>query len=219
MKNLIFSFLIVTFIIFNSQNIIAQNISKIDNYYIELCEEFDLAFKNRNKDNFIEINKKINFEHFLGENGLKFLKLKLSILTIIDNYDHAFFVFNEFKYLFNNEREVLFAQAVLSYKTGNEYRNYFHEAFKIIFLENNKTESDLVLLYILCIILDRIEKENIKQELFTIAKNNEMTLLIESIDEMEIEDLIFGIGNSTGFIITIPILFYEHQDPNSNWWE
>jgi len=196
-----------------------QNIIIVNNLYNELLDEYFMAFSYMNIEGYRKISEKINEEHYLLEDGLKILKLNISILSIIGEYENAFILFNEYNHLFNNERELIIINGVLSYKIGFEYKSYFENIYEIIYNDNNKKETDLILLYILNII-NNYQNQELKNELLKISQEpDNMKLLIEEFDKININDLIMCLGDFIGVILYSPIIYRENQVSNPNWWE
>ena len=222
MKNfIIFSLIIIMiFSCYKETNVKNnQNIIIVNNLYNELLDEYFMAFSYMNIEGYRKISEKINEEHYLLEDGLKILKLNISILSIIGEYENAFILFNEYNHLFNNERELIIINGVLSYKIGFEYKSYFENIYEIIYNDNNKKETDLILLYILNII-NNYQNQELKNELLKISQEpDNMKLLIEEFDKININDLIMCLGDFIGVILYSPIIYRENQVSNPNWWE
>ena len=127
----------------------------------DLYAAFIIAVQSMGREKYITVLEKINEEFFLSKNDIRILKLKFSILLTLNNYEEAFSVFNDHQHLFNYEYGRYILNGILSYRTGNEYINYFRNAFCIIY-SDNVSESHFVRLYILNKMVDN-EKDYLSE--------------------------------------------------------
>jgi hypothetical protein len=186
--------------------------------YSILENEINGAWKNSNRDEMLSIAGKITEEYFTGEDGLKYLKLKLLALTFAGEYKSAFLEIEVHSELFTNniyDYEFFAAQGLISWKINMDAIYYFTKAFEALNRResNKKTNGEKLLECYLATVLDKKNFIDFHDSYNSLT--GEEKLIADYYFQLNKEDLLRF--SPINFISMDPIYDVFSED-KENWW-
>lgn len=206
MYNLILVILVST--MFSCSPAIAQ--------YSDLANEITSAVKVGDREALTLASEQITNDQILKEDGLRYLKLKMTALTFAGEYQNAFHIIDEYITHFPEDYELLIGQAIIANRIGKDAIEYFFKAYNIIKEKSigSKTEFDLVVEYYLAILLNLEDSIYIQTELLPNLSSDGLDA-IEYYNSLNKKNLL--LASPIGFVASKPVPSSNGKE-NEEWW-
>ena len=160
----------------------------------------------------------ITDEDIRGKDGFRFLKLKLSALTMAGEYAEAYEIISKYLDFFDNNYELLIGQGIVAKQLGMEIIPYLHKAYeqlKNITVYNNEVE--IFFTHHLALVLGFSEDQSFVKDLVQNIMEEHKEGIIDFYKNASMDELISFIN--IGFIASEPWFrdLPSGRDP-LEWW-
>ncbi|MCL2791565.1 MAG: hypothetical protein FWD87_00595 [Spirochaetaceae bacterium] len=136
-----------------------------------LNDAFNEAVRIRtDRDLALSVAGEITDRDIRGKDGLKFLRLKLLVLTMAGEYAEAYEVISKYLDFFDNNYELLIGQSIIARVLGMETKPYLYKAYeqlknKTMYSRNYSSENEIFLTHHLALVLGFSENRSFFEEL------------------------------------------------------
>lgn len=203
-KRLLVVFLLLTII----------SCSSASEQYSNLASEVSKAVKTNDYESLLLISKRITNAYFLKEDGVRFLKLKITILTFSGKYKNAFTIISDNIQKFPEDYELLVGQGIIANRLRKDGSVYFLKAYNMLKDKPIKTETELVLEFYLAKILDIEESAYLQRQILPNLSDQGIAA-VKYYESLSKKDLL--LTAPMGFVANKPILNSKGKE-NEEWW-
>ena len=195
---------------------IMASCKNVNDEYRELSDEVTKALEKGYADEMLLVSKKITEDYFSQEDGVRFLKLKVTTLLLVGKYPEAVELIGEYSDVFENDCELIVARGIIENWLGNDGDMYFYNAFRILsdIAMEEKKESEKVLEYYLSLLLNMEGTKYIQEELYSSLTEEEKTVVKYYRGISKDERIL---SPPIGFIVSM-ILPYSTDMETESWW-